>query len=179
MSDDVSLDKNGIYLLMGSISTETVQPVIDFILKNEFYEEPFVELKLFINSNGGSLTDAFALIDVMKGSTSKISTVGIGEVSSAGLDIFMAGTKGRRILTPNTSILSHQYSWGTWGKEHELFAAKKGYDLTTKQRMAHYKKCTGLSEKKIREILLPPEDVWLSAAEALEYGICDDVKGKY
>ena len=38
MSDDVSLDKHGIYLLMGSISTETVQPVIDFILKNEFYE---------------------------------------------------------------------------------------------------------------------------------------------
>ena len=179
MSDDVSLDKHGIYLQMGSISTETVQPVIDFILKNEFYEEPFVELKVFINSSGGSLTDAFALIDVMKGSTSKISTVGIGEICSAGLAIFMAGTKGRRILTPNTAILSHQYSWGSYGKEHELFAAQRAFDLTTKQMLAHYKKCTGMTEKKIREILLPPEDVWLSAQEALQYGICDEVRSTY
>jgi ATP-dependent protease ClpP protease subunit len=42
--------------------------------------------------------------------------------------------------------------------------------------IAHYKKCTGLTDEKIREVLLPPQDVWLSAAEAKKHGICDDVK---
>ena len=43
----------------------------------------------------------------------------------------------------------------------------------------HYKKCTGLGEKKIREILLPPEDVWLSAEEAVKYGIADKIVKTY
>ena len=90
--------------------------------------------------------------------------------------IFISGTKGYRILTPNTSILSHQYSWGAFGKEHELFAQVKEFDLTTKKMIAHYKKCTGLPEVKIRQILLPPQDVWLGALEAKKLGICDDVK---
>jgi len=90
--------------------------------------------------------------------------------------IFIAGTNGQRILTPNTSILSHQYSWGAFGKEHELFAQIKEFDLTTKRMVSHYKKCTGLKEEQIREYLLPPQDIWLSSAEAKKLGLCDDVK---
>ena len=67
----------------------------------------------------------------------------------------MSGAKGKRIITPNTSILSHQYSWGSTGKEHELFARVREFELSSERMMQHYKKCTGLSEKKIREVLLP------------------------
>ena len=179
MSDsngEVSLDSSGMHLLMGGISSDTCKPAIEWILKNELTDDPWAELKLFINSPGGSLSDAFALIDVMRGATAKISTVGIGEISSAGLLIFMSGTKGRRLLTPNTAILSHQYSWGSYGKEHELFAAQKAFDVTSTMMINHYKKCTGLTEKKVREFLLPPEDRWLTAKEALNLGICDTVK---
>ena len=176
---DVSLDKNGMYLLMADISSESCKPAIEWILKNELAEDPWAEMKLFINSPGGALSDAFALIDVMRGATCKISTVGIGEISSAGLLIFMSGAKGNRLLTPNTSILSHQFSWGSYGKEHELFAAQKAFDVTSTMMINHYKKCTGLSEKKIREFLLPPEDRWLTAKEALKLGICDIVKEIY
>ena len=97
-------------------------------------------------------------------------------IASAGLLIFISGTKGKRLLTPNTSILSHQFSWGSFGKEHELFAAVKEFDLTTKRMIKHYKKCTGLTDKDIRKYLLPPQDVWLSAPEARKLGICDNVK---
>jgi ATP-dependent Clp protease protease subunit len=90
--------------------------------------------------------------------------------------IFIAGAQGKRVLTPNTSILSHQYTWGSFGKEHELFAQVKEFDLTTKRLIAHYKKCTGLAEEEIRSTLLPPQDVWLSAAEAKKLNICDHVK---
>jgi ATP-dependent Clp protease protease subunit len=112
----------------------------------------------------------------MRGSAIPIRTIGLGQIASAGLMIFIAGDKGMRILTPNTSILSHQYSWGAIGKEHELFATVKEFDLTTKKMIQHYKKCTGLSEAKIREVLLPPQDVWLSPQEAKKLGLCDDVK---
>ena len=117
-----------------------------------------------------------ALIDVMRGSSIPIKTTGLGMIASAGLLIFISGTKGKRLLTPNTSILSHQFTWGSFGKEHELFAAVKEFDLTTKRMIKHYKKCTGLSDKDIRKYLLPPQDVWLSAPEALKLGICDNVK---
>ena len=176
MIGEVSLDGGGMHLLMGGIGTETCKPAIEWILKNELAEDPWSELKLIINSPGGSLSDAFALIDVMRGATAKISTVGIGEISSSGLLIFMSGAKGHRLLTPNTAILSHQYSWGSYGKEHELFAAQKGFDVTSTMMINHYKKCTGLSKKQIREFLLPPEDRWLTAKEALKLGVCDIVK---
>ena len=68
------------------------------------------------------------------------------------------------------------YSWGSFGKEHELFAAVKEFDLTTSRLLSHYKKCTGLSEKVIREKLLPPHDVWLDSKQAKKLGLCDSVK---
>ena len=173
------LDKYGVMTLMDDIKAESVKPVIEWILKNNFSSNQFDILTLIINSGGGSVTDAFALIDTMKGSGIPIRTVGLGEISSAALMIFMAGKTGNRILTPNTSILSHQYTWGKWGKEHELMTATKAFELTSEMILNHYMKCTGMSEKKIRQYLLPPHDVWISAAEAKKLGICDDVKGLY
>ena len=112
----------------------------------------------------------------MMGSKIPIRTIGMGMIASCGLLMFITGTKGKRILTPNTSILSHQYSWGSWGKEHELFARVKEFDLTTIRLMNHYKKCTGLKEEKIRSQLMPAHDVWLDAKEAKKLGLCDKVQ---
>ena len=137
------------------------------------------ELTLIINSPGGDVHAAFALIDTMKASGIPIKTVGLGIIASCGILTFMAGTKGKRILTPNTSILSHQYSWGSGGKEHELFARVREFELSSERMVEHYKKCTGMSEKKIREVLLPAKDVWLSAKEAVKYGIADKIKEVY
>ena len=62
-----------------------------------------------------------------------------------------------------------------YGKEHELFATVKEYELTTQRMIQHYKSCTGLNEKKIRQYLLPAQDCWLSAREAKKLGICDNI----
>ena len=126
-------------------------------------------------SGGGSLEDAFALIDVMRSSKVAIKTVGLGSIASSGLMIFLAGARGRRVLTPNTSILSHQFAWGSSGKAHELFATVKEFQLTETRMIEHYKLSTGLDDEVIRRVLLPPQDVYLSAQEALQYGICDHV----
>jgi len=111
----------------------------------------------------------------MRSSKIYIKTVGLGQIQSAGLMIFLAGSPGRRTLTPNTSIMSHQFSWGTDGKVHELFATIKEFELTQKRMVAHYRECTGLREDEIRKTLLPPHDVWLTAEEALQYKICDQI----
>jgi len=161
---------------MEDINLSTCRTAIEWILECNFAEERPELLNLIICSPGGDLNAAFALIDVMRGSAIPIRTIGVGQIASAGLLIFIAGEKKYRLLTPNTSILSHQYSWGSFGKEHELFAQVKEFDLTTKRVISHYKKCTGLNDKKIREILLPPQDTWLSALEAKKLGICDQVK---
>ncbi len=168
--------KHSFFLMMEEISLSTCKTAVEWILEANFTEERPEMMNLIITSPGGDLNAAFALIDVMRGSAIPIRTIGLGQIASAGLMIFIAGEKGQRILTPNTSILSHQYSWGAIGKEHELFAQIKEFDLTTKKVIDHYKRCTGLPDKKIREVLLPPQDVWLSPIEAKKLGLCDDVK---
>ena len=173
---DKDQSAHSFYLFMDEVTLATTKPMVEWIFDANFSEERPDMLNLIICSPGGDLNAAFAMIDTMRGSAIPIRTIGLGQIASAGLMIFIAGEKGQRILTPNTSILSHQYSWGAFGKEHELFAQIKEFDLTTKRMIAHYKKCTGLKEEQIRDYLLPPQDMWLSAVEAKKLGICDDVK---
>jgi len=172
----VELLSKGVYIMMGDVTQESMAPVIDWILCANMKKKKPKELTMVVCSRGGDLNACFALVDVIMGSKIPIKTVGLGMIASCGLLLFMSGEKGSRVLTPNTAILSHQYSWGAMGKEHELFARVKEMELTTKRLLDHYRKCTGLTEKAVRENLMPPHDVWLSAKEAKKFGICDSVK---
>lgn len=167
-----------VFIMMAGISEDSCQDAVQWIINANMADDedkPEV-LTLFICSPGGELHPAMALIDVMRGSTIPIQTIGLGQIASAGILIFMAGTKGMRILTENTSIMSHRYSWGSGGKSHELLAAVKEFDLTTNRMSKLYQKFTGLSEEEVNKYLLPPEDVYLSAEEAVKYGIADLIK---
>jgi ATP-dependent Clp protease protease subunit len=176
-----TLEDHGIFILSDEISSTNTSDAIEFILKANLKKKKDApkNLTLIVNSPGGEISAAFALIDIMQGSSIPVHTLGLGQVSSAGLLIFMAGKKDCRTLTPNTSILSHQYSWGSHGKEHELIAVIKEFNLTSKRMLNHYMKCTGMSEKKVKEILMPSSDVYLDAAEAVKYNIADKVVDTY
>ena len=100
----------------------------------------------------------------------------MGLIASCGVLTMMAGVKGKRILTPNTSVMSHQFSWGSRGKEHELYAIVKEFELSSERMIKHYKACTGKSESYIRKHLLGESDVWMSATEAVKHGIADKVE---
>jgi ATP-dependent Clp protease protease subunit len=168
------LQEAGMYVFMGEITDDAIRPIIEWILvENHVVRKKKKELLLMICSEGGAMESAFALIDVMRASSIPIKTVGLGSVASSALLIFLAGTPGRRMLTPNTSILSHQYSWGSDGKHHELFAMTKEFGLAQQRMMDHYRVTTGLDEEVIKQRLLPASDVYLSAEEALALGICD------
>ena len=122
-SSEDQLTDNGFKTFMGDVSQDSMKPIIDWIIAENLNKDVGVkkhkELTLAICSRGGDLSSCFALVDVMKGSSIPIRTIGMGLIASCGLVLFISGSKGRRFLTPNTSILSHQYSWGNYGKEHQ------------------------------------------------------------
>lgn len=164
---------NGNYYFYGEVDTDTVKPVIQWIINENNLKEPKERLNLYINSYGGSVNDAFALIDIMNLSKIPIRTIGTGNLMSAALMIFISGVKGQRALTKNTSILCHQFSSSSEGKEHELLAAIKEFKLVKKRMIDHIHDMCDLEYSLIKKKLLPANDVWLGADEALEIGIAD------
>lgn len=176
-----SLEDKGTYLFMESFTNGSCAKAIRFVLEQNILsksDRPEM-LTFIINSPGGDVNAMFALVDTIKGSEIPVKTIGLGQIASCGLMLFLAGSKGNRLITPNTAILSHQFSWGSYGKEHELFATVKEFTLTQRRIVDHYKKCTGLSKKEIRKYLLPAEDVWLDSEEAVKLGVADRIVTTY
>lgn len=170
------LNDNGVYHWCGDVTRGTAELITEWIIAHNMRKEKLPHLTLIITSYGGIVDYSFAVTDMMHGSAIPVHTIGLGVIASCGLMMFMAGAKGHRVLTPNTSILSHQFSGGDFGKEHELIAGRTNFDLTSTKIMNHYKRCTGLTEKKIRDKLLPPQDVWLTAEEAVSLKVADSIK---
>lgn len=172
-----SLRERGIFIISEGFNQILAKNVLTWILESNLdMNRKYNNLTLIINSPGGEVPSAFAIIDAMRGSSLPVHTIGLGQISSCGLLTFLAGAKGHRILTPNTAVLSHQWAWGSFGKEHELLATVREFNLISERIINHYKLCTGLAEDVIREKLLPAHDMWLSAEEALELNICDEVR---
>ena len=176
-----SIEDHHYHIFSSTFDPSSSSDAISFILARNLMngkDRPRV-MKMIINSPGGEVPSAFALIDTMKGSKIPVYTYGLGEIASCGLLTFMAGEKGHRYITRNTAILSHQFSWGTIGKEHELHASVKEFNNTSRRIVEHYKRCTGQTEATIKKFLLPPEDVWLTPKEAIKYGIADHIVDFY
>jgi len=176
-----SLEDHHYYIFSSDFDNSSTSDAMSFVIARNLMngKDRPKHIKMIINSPGGSVSAAFALIDTMKGSRIPIYTYGLGEIASCGLLTFMAGEKGKRFITRNTAILSHQFSWGTIGKEHELMASVKEFENTSARIIAHYKKCTGQTEATIKKYLLPAEDVWLTPKEAIKYGLADEIVDFY
>lgn len=174
--DNVSLTNLGAYMLFEEIHEESSLRACDYLLKANMIFGANDALTMFINSPGGSVTDGWAIIDVMEASRVKISTVAMGCIASMGVSIFIAGTKGMRVMTPKTATMTHQFSAAFYGKQHELIAARKFHDHLEQQFIEHFMRHTRMDEKTIRDVLLRPSDTWLTPQECLELGICDEIR---
>jgi ATP-dependent Clp protease protease subunit len=176
---DNVLDAQGVCTMFGELDVTLSERVIRFILSHNYFPiKSRKHITLIINSEGGDLNSAFAIIDVIKHSAVPVHTLGLGQISSSGLMIFMAGAPGHRSLTPNTSIMSHQWSGVAEGKLHELMSIQEDFKLTTQRVMSHYQNCSQLTEVQIRETLLPAHDVFLTAVQAVQMGLADKIHGK-
>ncbi len=174
---DVKLLDNNVHFLVGEICEENVTETIKWIVYENLDKRPDKILTLYINSMGGDLYQAFALIDVMKTSKHPVRTIGIGSVMSAGFLIFASGFKGERYIGINTGVMCHQFSGGTEAKYHDIKAEVKEADITNRKMVDILKDATGLTSVKIKSKLLPASDVYLSINEVIELGIADHILG--
>jgi ATP-dependent Clp protease protease subunit len=136
-------------------------------------EDPKKDIFLYINSPGGSVYDALAIYDTMQFVTNDIQTVGIGMQASAAAFLLSSGTKGKRFLLPNSTVMIHQPSSGTRGK-----VTDQEIDLKESLRIKHLLeeimvKNTGQKKERIHEDM--ERDRWMTAEEAKKYGIVDKI----
>lgn len=158
------------------IGTEINQTSANLIVAQLLFlnsEDPKKDIKLYINSPGGSVYDALAIFDTMQYLSNDISTVGIGVQASAAALLLSSGTKGKRFLLPHSTVMIHQPSSGTRGKvtdqeidlKESLRIKKLIEDIMVNN--------TGQTKTKIHEDM--ERDKWLDANEALKYGIVDSI----
>ena len=137
------------------------------------HEDHKKDIKLYINSPGGSVYDGLAIIDTMNYIEPDVQTIGIGLQASMGAMLLSCGAKGKRFALPNARVMIHQPSSGTQGKitDQEIML-KEGIFL--KKRLAEIlAKNTG---KKVDQIIKDMDrDNWMSSDEAKDYGIIDEV----
>lgn len=137
------------------------------------HEDPKKDIKLYINSPGGSVYDGLAIIDTMNYIQPDVQTIGIGLQASMGAMLLSSGAKGKRSVLENSRIMIHQPSSGTEGKitDQEIML-REGVFL--KKRLAEiFAKNTGQSLEKVEKDM--DRDNWMSAEEAKKYGIIDEI----
>ena len=131
------------------------------------------DIFLYINSPGGSVYDALAIYDTMQYVKSDIQTVGIGVQASAAAFLLSSGTKGKRTILPNSTVMIHQPSSGTRGKVTDMEIDLKE-SLRIKRRLNEIMaRNTGQTFKKITEDM--ERDYWMTAEDAKKYGVVDKV----
>ena len=171
---DLRLLENSTFYLNGDIDEDSVGAAIKWILYENLQGEGRT-LTLYINSTGGDLYQAFALIDVMRNSPHIIRTIGVGAVMSAAFLIFACGDKKHRYASSNTSFMCHQFSSSTDAKYHDLKAEMKETELLNEKMINILVETTGLIKSRVKAKLLPASDVYLTAEEVLDFCIADHI----
>ena len=164
--------KERVIFLGDEVNSATANIVVAQLL-HLAYEDPKKDIKLYINSPGGSVYDGLAIIDTMNYIEPDVQTIGIGLQASMGAMLLSCGTKGKRFALPNARIMIHQPSSGTEGKiTDQEIALREGIYLkkVLAEMMA---KNTGKPVAQIEKDM--DRDNWMSAQEAKEYGLIDEV----
>lgn len=136
-------------------------------------EDPNKDVHLYINSPGGVITAGMAIYDTMKYIKCDVSTICIGMAASMGAFLLAGGTKGKRFALPNAEIMIHQPSGGAQGQATEIQITAE-WILRTKKKMNEILAAnTGNTYERLAADT--ERDKWMTAQEALEYGIVDSI----
>ncbi len=160
-------------IFLGEDVNEHTANVVVAQLLHLAYEDSKKDIKLYINSPGGSVYDGLAIYDTIQFISPDVQTIGIGLQASMGAFLLSSGTKGKRFALPNSRIMIHQPSSGTQGKiSDQEITLREG--LYLKQRLNEIlAKNTGQKLSKVEKDA--DRDFWMSAEEAVTYGLVDEV----
>ena len=164
--------KDRIVFLSGQVEDEMANAVVAQLLFLEM-DNPDADISLYINSPGGSVTAGMAIYDTMQYIKAPVRTVCVGMAASMGAFLLMAGEKGKRMALPNAEVMIHQPSGGAQGQATDV-SIRAEWLLRTKKKMNEMMaEMTGQSVEKVTADA--ERDYFMSAQEALNYGIVDQI----
>lgn len=164
--------KDRIVFLGGEIDDDVANVIVAQLLFLEM-ENPDADISLYINSPGGSVTAGMAIFDTMNYIKPNVRTVCIGMAASMGAFLLMAGEKGKRLALPNSEVMIHQPLGGASGQATDV-QIRAEWLLKTKQKMNRL--IADMTGKKLEKVEQDVErDHFMSAEEALKYGIIDEI----
>ncbi len=136
-------------------------------------QDPEKDISFYINSPGGSVTAGLAIYDTMQYIKCDVSTICMGMAASMGAFLFSSGAKGKRYILPNAEVMIHQPLGGAKGQATEILIAADHIKRTKERLNKILAENTG---KSVEEIFADTErDNWLTAEEAVAYGIADKI----
>lgn len=136
-------------------------------------EDPKKDIHMYVNSPGGSITAGMAIYDTMKFMSCDVVTYCIGQAASMATVLLSAGTKGKRYALPNSRVMIHQPSGQATGQTADITIAAKELLRWKKTLTAVLSECTGQSIERLEKD--SDRDFFMSAQEAVAYGIVDEV----
>ena len=161
-----------VIFLGDEVNSQTANLVVAQLL-HLAYQNPDEDIKLYINSPGGSVYDGLAIYDTMNFIKPDVQTIGIGLQASMGAFLLSAGAKGKRAVLGNSRVMNHQPSSGTQGKiTDQEITLREGIELKKKLNKILAKN-TGQKLEKIEKDV--ERDFWMSAEEAKKYGLIDKI----
>lgn len=164
--------KERIVFLTGEINDASASLVISQLLFLEA-EDPEKDICLYINSPGGSVSAGLAIYDTMNYIKPDVSTICIGMAASMGAFLLCSGAKGKRIALPNSEVMIHQPLGGAQGQASDILISARHIERTRDRLNRIIAKNTG---KTIEQIAQDTDrDNWLTAEDAVEYGLIDNV----
>jgi len=174
MTLEEMLLENRVVFLVGEINHVTASRVIMQILYLQSVKRD-LDINFYINSPGGVVDDTLAMYDIMKFVTCDIATYCIGRAESGGAVAFMAGKKGKRFILPHAKVMIHQPFGGVYGQASDIQIQAEEILKTKETLISIMSQCTGQPPERIRED--SERDRFFEAADAVKYGICDEVIG--
>ncbi len=164
--------KDRIIFLGEQVTDEAASVIVAELLLLEA-EDPDKDIHLYINSPGGSVTAGMAIYDTMQYIKCDVSTICMGMAASMGAFLLSSGAKGKRFALPNAEVMIHQPLGGAQGQATEIQIAAEHILKTRKKLNEILAENTG---KTVQEIAIDTErDNYLTAQEAMEYGLVDEV----
>jgi ATP-dependent Clp protease protease subunit len=164
--------KSRIIFLGEEVNQHTANIVVAQMLFLES-EDPKADIVFYINSLGGSVYDGLAIYDTMQFVKCDVQTIGIGVQASLGAFLLSSGTKGKRLILPNSTVMIHQPSSGTRGKVSDMeIDLKEGLRL---KKLINQILATNTGQKLDKIEKDVDRDYWMTAAEAKAYGLVDEV----
>ena len=167
--------RDRVVFIVGPINEQTANLVVAQLLFLES-ENPDKDIHLYINSPGGSISSGMAIYDTMQFIKPDVSTLCIGMAASMGAFLLQAGAKGKRFALPNSTVMIHQPLGGFQGQATDIEIHAK-YILSLRERL--YTLMAQHTGRSVEEIARDSErDNFLTAQEALDYGLIDQVLSK-